>query len=760
MDEEVRNRLNMVMESFLILICSYRKLILIPLLFAGISFVLSGQVVPDHPDLGLHGQVTWLSDTKIRVEYDWSDDAQLLDWTTTNGSTLVRGNGIVTIRDGEALVRSVIWKQLVKCTRINVQDIKAVNSLEPQLSFIANVAGYTGYNSNPPEMIGLIYRSSGNLWSDNGTNSSLWGPSLVLGKKYTVNFTLSESAITAQSSSDNVVYSHSLSAPPDPDRQVALGGLRGDTEFSKLTIEGEINMTLPPPPDMIDIQSCGDGFSPEIEVAGNPIVEWIFNDGTTSASTAPVKDYGSIGIRHNLLRVTPWSALTGINVGYDSSYGGYGGFAMVKKQNVLGFKNISLARSSLKYLCASYSPLSELDLTGFTELRFIELVFCHNLATLKLGTHPSLERLCIEDCNLSSIDLSGCHELEDYRGASNRYTSVIWGNTGAKLFYLSVESNPQFASNLPDLTQFPLLKELVIWDDNQTGPFICHNRVIGKIDASDNHYTSVDISGCTDLSELYFSGNKLVSLNLGTANNLTKVQLSNCYMAESLTDYVLQTLDMAGLSDGELYLSGNAPPSASGMVCHDNLKSKGWTVSITSPGQAIAVTEIIVTGAEGEAMINSDNGTLRLEAEVIPAYATDKTVTWSITSGIWRASVDSTGLVTALGNGTIIVRATANDNPEIYGELMIVISNQIISKDDSYSSMGKIIVTNNDLVIMLSSDFTSWRAELYSLKGNLVATKFVESEELIFDISKLAPGIYIIVLSRGGNVRVAEIVRP
>jgi hypothetical protein len=125
--------------------------------------------------------------------------------------------------------------------------------------------------------------------------------------------------------------------------------------------------------------------------------------------------------------------------------------------------------------------------------------------------------------------------------------------------------------------------------------------VIERIDASDNHYTSVDRSGCTNLVEVYLSGNKMTSLNLGAANNLTQVSLNNCYIAESLTDYVLQTLDVAGLSDGELYLSGNAPPSASGMVCHDNLKSKGWTISITSPGQAIDVTEIIVTGAFGVA---------------------------------------------------------------------------------------------------------------------------------------------------------------
>jgi len=61
------------------------------------SLLASGQGVHksllDNPDLGLHGNVTWVSSTTIRVEYDWSDDSQLADWIPTHQSQLVRGNG-------------------------------------------------------------------------------------------------------------------------------------------------------------------------------------------------------------------------------------------------------------------------------------------------------------------------------------------------------------------------------------------------------------------------------------------------------------------------------------------------------------------------------------------------------------------------------------------------------------------------------------------------------------------------------------------
>ncbi len=555
------------------------KRTLIFLALINISFILYGQIPPD---LGLHGQVTWLSDTKISVEYDWSDDSQLLDWTTTNGSNLVRGNNIVTVTGGLVSVRSVVWKQLMKCSRIYAQDAKALNASIAHLNIITNVLGWTGSNFNPPEIIGLIYKANGNIWLENGTTSSLPAPSIVLNNNYTIDVNISDTDITAKSSSDNILYSYNLTAPPDKDRQVAVGGWGGDTEWGKLIIEGEITPPVQTPSDVINIQSVGAVFAPVIEVAGTAVIEWIFDDGSLSASATPVKDYGSVGSRHNYLKVTPWSALKGINVGYDALDGGYGGFALVAKQNVAEFQNLSLAKSTLEYLCASYNPLTELDLSEFTALKFVELLNCANLSTFTLGTHPVLERLCVEDCNLNALDLSGCPALEDLRAASNDYTSINWGSTGALLWHICIRSNPQITVSLPDLTQFPLLRELLTWDDNQTGAFICHSSVIQSIESYNNHYTSADISGCTSLRLFSLSGNNLTSIDLGSANNLTNVLLKDCGLTTSLTDYVLSTLDGAGQSDGNLDINGNAAPSVDGLVHLWNLQGRGWTIPGTT----------------------------------------------------------------------------------------------------------------------------------------------------------------------------------
>ena len=47
-------------------------------------------------------------------------------------------------------------------------------------------------------------------------------------------------------------------------------------------------------------------------------------------------------------------------------------------------------------------------------------------------------------------------------------------------------------------------------------------------------------------------------------------------------------------------------------------------------------------------------------------------------NGTGQASISATGLVTAIDNGTVTARATANDGSGVFGTLVITISNQVI----------------------------------------------------------------------------------
>ena len=68
--------------------------------------------------------------------------------------------------------------------------------------------------------------------------------------------------------------------------------------------------------------TTGSSFSPIITVTGNPEIKWVFGDGSTSDSASPTVKFGSKETIANTLVVTPWSAVTKINIGYDGSDGG------------------------------------------------------------------------------------------------------------------------------------------------------------------------------------------------------------------------------------------------------------------------------------------------------------------------------------------------------------------------------------------------------------------------------------------------------
>jgi len=82
---------------------------------------------------------------------------------------------------------------------------------------------------------------------------------------------------------------------------------------------------------------------------------------------------------------------------------------------------------------------------------------------------------------------------------------------------------------------------------------------------------------------------------------------------------------------------------------------------------------ILITNQVNMAAITVDKGTYQVTAVVLPTDATDKSLAWTITG---PATVNTSGLVTATGNGTTVVKATAKDGSGIFGTLSIPISGQ------------------------------------------------------------------------------------
>jgi len=98
----------------------------------------------------------------------------------------------------------------------------------------------------------------------------------------------------------------------------------------------------------------------------------------------------------------------------------------------------------------------------------------------------------------------------------------------------------------------------------------------------------------------------------------------------------------------------------------------------------------------GDGAITTDNGTFQMVPVIGPAEATVKILNYSIFGGTGKATISSTGLVTAIKDGTISVRAVATDGGGTESnEAVITISGQVLTIpevnliQDGYFSLGK-----------------------------------------------------------------------
>jgi hypothetical protein len=101
----------------------------------------------------------------------------------------------------------------------------------------------------------------------------------------------------------------------------------------------------------------------------------------------------------------------------------------------------------------------------------------------------------------------------------------------------------------------------------------------------------------------------------------------------------------------------------------------------------------------------------------------------------------------------VVVNAKANDASGKYGSVTIPILNQ---EDDHLT----ITVTRDEIKVFLNASYFKWDAGLYNLHGNKVIDKQITTDILVFDISNLSPGLYLVVLTKGENIRVAKVNKP
>ena len=222
--------------------------------------------------------------------------------------------------------------------------------------------------------------------------------------------------------------------------------------------------------------------------------------------------------------------------------------------------------------------------------------------------------------------------------------------------------------------------------------------------------------------------------------NISPANASNKSVEWSISSETgIATIDQTGIltavSDGTVTVKATAM---------DGSNTYG-TLLVTISNQINPIGNISIQSENGSSIITNENGTLQLKALITPVYATNQEIMWSINNLSGQAKIDNTGLVTALSNGTVVVKAIAVDGSGAFDEMEISINFKP-------SDPLKIIVGENDLRITLDEVCTGCRMCLYNLNGYLLDIKRVDSDLLIFDRSNLSTGVYVVILQNDHSI--------
>ena len=138
----------------------------------------------------------------------------------------------------------------------------------------------------------------------------------------------------------------------------------------------------------------------------------------------------------------------------------------------------------------------------------------------------------------------------------------------------------------------------------------------------------------------------------------------------------------------------NQPSESSSNSTQDSSSTQdsGNSNSSSNNSSAIRVTSVSVSPGKSTVYLSEGN-TVQLTATILPSNATDKSVTWS-SSDQTIATVDQTGLVTCLAQGTARITVMSNDDNN-KKDIATVSVKQYESQEDTLDALNQPLFYEN-----------------------------------------------------------------
>lgn len=254
-----------------------------------------------------------------------------------------------------------------------------------------------------------------------------------------------------------------------------------------------------------------------------------------------------------------------------------------------------------------------------------------------------------------------------------------------------------------------------------------------------------------------------ISTNMGTLQLQTTVLPANANQQVSWSVQPV-TGDATISATGLLTAVSNGTVWAKARSVQDTTKADSLLVTITN--QTVIISAVVVSTVNNlPAVINAPSGSLALQAAVLPAQAS-QAVTWSIVQGAAFADISQQGVVSALANGSVQVRARSVADTNIFGTLTVTISNQQSSVETNFKSPMQLypnpLTADGQLRIVFDeADFRQdGMIEIFTAAGKLL--KRVETPAAQFGISlaNVPSGIYLVRYRDEVKMAYRQLIKP
>lgn len=397
-------------------------------------------------------------------------------------------------------------------------------------------------------------------------------------------------------------------------------------------------------------------------------------------------------------------------------------------------KTLDLSQNNELIILRAYmNQLTELDLSSHTKL--IGLFAGNNLLTslnmangnnsnvsvFKLEDNPHLNCIQVDDAAHSTANWTEIDSIASFSTNCNAcivnipdasFKSYLVANTAintngdaeiqcdeASTFTGAIFVGGYFISDLTGIEAFTSIKTLQ-----------CYN----------NQLTSIDLTSNIALTELRCQSNQLTSLNVANGNNTNFIN----------------------------FIVSDNPNLSCIQVDDATYSTTNWTdldagASFSTDCDAIS-SSFEVKGQGGVNAITVKDGTLQMTATTQPSN-TPTSAVWQVQNGTGSATIDQfSGLLTAVSDGEVTVRAQSEDDIDLYGSVTITISNQSSTGIFNHQQTNAFKVYPNPAVDVLNIETQGLQIEtitILNLEGKQIKQYY--SNETI-DVSGLSKGMYIL----------------